>query len=1716
MKRKKLFILHATILPTTFALSTILSLNPNVNYEVTVNNTDIWKDLNNNYMDSKWQVDYDRLVAPYQFNQWMKGVNDNKTLFEMSLPGTHDSGAQEGYGFIWSFGWRIARTQAMTIPQQLNAGIRAFDIRSNQDLRLQHGPANLNTNFYQVLAQSVEFLKQNPSEFIFMRIKDEDFSPSKNQSDAETAAKNYLGALSDPNIYPYLFNPTGKQYEQLKHEDFKLKNLRGKIIIANFWHHIVQEAMDKYSNKYTANTWSGGFDYDDVFSRRYTVQDNYDVTKKEKEKYVKDFFETVNNDRFNNTLLYANFFSIAKDGYPYQTARELNPKFHRFINENQQYKKLGIIFMDFPAPGIIQSIFKTNYYLTDDQLKKNYLLKWNNKLVTTTPIVNDNKVSIIGDTLKDYIFEISENNKLIKTIQVPNDAKSFVIDLGDDYYFNLNDNIEIKAYRNTPPTAFYESKKYNEFTLNNKVINSAHNERYLALLEKIKQYQQKVSFLNNENLNNYLKTNYLDKTLSYIRPNSTNEKILVNLSQQFDSESLKIDNLIDKVNNLISAVNDHINVNNSTLSLLLSSDLINGFKNIVTNIQHILNSYINNSGVNYLSIEKYINNYLSFINNIVKNIKDFLDKINPYVLVFNENLKWNNYGLQKWNNQIDSIKTLLLQQAEEYTSEITNKLLASIIENNRKIESLNTNVITLKGNIDTLNSLLESKKITQNRLELFKDSIKSEMEEPKVLDVSIKSIDTYLTNIIVAKLVIEKYDDFAKEFLFKENPNKSKEKYSNLINSLDSSIKNLDNPINPDYLITTLRELQVLSSYIQGNYKQAIIVKINNLALFHSQKVAFETHVQNSNNEKEADDILHIANNIAELNPLQLMVIESDSNINSNIKQLISNIKSIIDYEDFKNKLEIILSLVSRNNQLLEISNKIGDINKYRLAGVINNETANQYQAIDHNIQTVLNSSIDLEQYENAITQANELKNKLDTLLSNRFAQLSTDIENETMLYLFQKKQLEKELKEITTTNVNNWINDTLDKLITFIDKYNEIIDSNPVQSDKDSLVNLSEQQKNIVFNELNGSETKDDYSQLLNKFKIFNQELGNIKAQFNDLEQIEKDKEYAINYFKNSNSKVLLNTYKKELNNLLINSINISDISNGLNKHQNTLELMKQTYINDLNIEKDNLFNLISELNTYIEQELNSDQYSSFKNRLNQLILHNQVSNENDILQYQNAIKSIRESFELVKDDVVLFNLANSLKNKLQTTINNLNDSVIKSGYLIKNEFTTSLNNLMTDLSKDNITQDTIENVNKQYGDISNQIKTFKNNIDLYNNTDSYINKFLNTIKEDNNSESNIDFMNQLNTLLVELNGYKQTYNDIATLNHEKVEYFKNRADAIYNEFLKKKGLIQALNESKTKLLEKINNLKQTISQNNEISNKYLDKLNDINKKINNAVSISELDLINDEIKRTEQNISNDLTYLNKLNETIELIKTYASKSEEFSNSIYENVKENYDNYIALIAQKIYEANWDKNVFDSIPSQLEEAFDKALKQKQQIDKLENDKASLINKIQKDIQIIDAQNDTDLSKKLKEQYTDLSTNVIKTNNNSQLSQHVNQYGLLSKQLEDNIKYLNEFKELLKDFDTYLYKSSEFNSEKLNMLKNSYINNITELKKSLIKDFNKSTLLKIKKKLDDIYKNAIEQKEIILAKEEPAKEEPAKEEPAKEEPAKEEPAKEEPA
>ncbi|GAA1245735.1 phosphatidylinositol-specific phospholipase C [Kitasatospora nipponensis] len=101
-------------------------------------------------------------------SDWLAALPDAASLARLTIPGTHDTCSL--------YGGPITQTQTLSVPDQLAAGIRFFDIRCraiNGAFAIHHSAFFQNIFFGDVLNFCQAFLAQHPGETVLMRVKQE-------------------------------------------------------------------------------------------------------------------------------------------------------------------------------------------------------------------------------------------------------------------------------------------------------------------------------------------------------------------------------------------------------------------------------------------------------------------------------------------------------------------------------------------------------------------------------------------------------------------------------------------------------------------------------------------------------------------------------------------------------------------------------------------------------------------------------------------------------------------------------------------------------------------------------------------------------------------------------------------------------------------------------------------------------------------------------------------------------------------------------------------------------------------------------------------------------------------------------------------------------------------------------------------------------------------------------------------------------------------------------------------------------------------------------------------------------------------------------------------------------------------------------------------------------------------------------------------------------
>ncbi|MFF5448256.1 phosphatidylinositol-specific phospholipase C [Streptomyces sp. NPDC012888] len=260
--------------------------------------------------------------TPLGTRDWMAAVPGSTALQQLTVPGTHDSGALYGGLYV--------ACQNIGIGAQLDAGIRFLDVRcrvTGGSFAIHHGSFYQNAMFGDVLAACRGFLLAHPTETVLMRVKQE----YSGESDA------VFRAVFDD----YLDN---RGWRPLFHIATALPTLgqaRGKVVLLG------------------DNGGLPGIRYGDP--THFDIQDDWNAEPFAKRGKIENHFRKAVQQP---GKLFVNYVSTSAYMPPRWNADRLNPQIHSFVTGAEMAGRtgLGVVPMDFPntRAGFIESLIAHN------------------------------------------------------------------------------------------------------------------------------------------------------------------------------------------------------------------------------------------------------------------------------------------------------------------------------------------------------------------------------------------------------------------------------------------------------------------------------------------------------------------------------------------------------------------------------------------------------------------------------------------------------------------------------------------------------------------------------------------------------------------------------------------------------------------------------------------------------------------------------------------------------------------------------------------------------------------------------------------------------------------------------------------------------------------------------------------------------------------------------------------------------------------------------------------------------------------------------------------------------------------------------------------------------------------------------------------------------------------------------------------------------------
>ena len=335
---------------------------------------------------------------------WMKYVDDNKYLDELSIPGTHDSGTCSVDNDTEPQSSQ-AKCQQDYIPTQLLEGIRYFDIRlgrndENGDPGIDHGRCYLLKkdggfmHLSDVIGYFKTFLNENPSETLIMLA-----SRGNDEATDESVTTAFAKVMHDN---PDLFY-TSSRIPTLNEVRGKIVLLRRFVLAGNsVSSHTWGLDLTQWDNKIKAHSGQSmclvqdarGFETTgnagdkEPYCTKVYAQDHFECTGTDKISWVdmalrettnltRNKVDVVDDDRAKVqvqercwSINYTSCTGLSHGGNPFTSARVVNEHLYKspYINpsgiedtKSDYLKHIGIIASDFVDAALARSIYQRNY-----------------------------------------------------------------------------------------------------------------------------------------------------------------------------------------------------------------------------------------------------------------------------------------------------------------------------------------------------------------------------------------------------------------------------------------------------------------------------------------------------------------------------------------------------------------------------------------------------------------------------------------------------------------------------------------------------------------------------------------------------------------------------------------------------------------------------------------------------------------------------------------------------------------------------------------------------------------------------------------------------------------------------------------------------------------------------------------------------------------------------------------------------------------------------------------------------------------------------------------------------------------------------------------------------------------------------------------------------------------------------------------------------------
>lgn len=266
----------------------------------------------------------------YNLFNWMSTISNDTSICDLLIPGTYDT-------MTATCNQRYYKTQKLSLEEQLQCGVRFFDLRIRREMVAAHREWHSDITINDIMTTLQHFLEKYSSEVIIIRVQ--------NANELKNDYPEYGLALKNELLK---FMPLFYKWNNRTEIFPKLGAVRGKIIALEC--SPIEYKFYEINNIIWAQTW-----HDNEF---ITLQDLWNGPSiEEKKQAIKNNYITQLSNK-----LFLNHISATNGDlkYPDNYAKILNPYLISICNETT-YKN-GIQIMDFIDENLSKTCIDCNFH----------------------------------------------------------------------------------------------------------------------------------------------------------------------------------------------------------------------------------------------------------------------------------------------------------------------------------------------------------------------------------------------------------------------------------------------------------------------------------------------------------------------------------------------------------------------------------------------------------------------------------------------------------------------------------------------------------------------------------------------------------------------------------------------------------------------------------------------------------------------------------------------------------------------------------------------------------------------------------------------------------------------------------------------------------------------------------------------------------------------------------------------------------------------------------------------------------------------------------------------------------------------------------------------------------------------------------------------------------------------------------------------------------